>query len=467
MNLTGRKLHLIGIGGAGMSGLALVAHRLGAEVSGSDRAESSYTDRLSAEGVSVAIGHDAANVPDRAEVVYSTAIGEDNPEFARAGELGLKLLHRSDLLSELVAAKPRCIAVAGTHGKTTTTAMIAHMLSEMGADPSFFVGGEVSVGGQPTNAHWGDGEVVVVEADESDRSFLKLSPEVAVVTNVELDHHSTWGGGLDELLNAFGEFAAPARHVVIWRGQRRLAELADAECVTRFGIEGDAESSSEDFTAYDLTTPAGDPAAGSSFTLQHEGPSMPVGMGVRGDHNVLNALAALAAIDAVGLDCARAVSALASFCGVARRFEPLGASARGVRVYDDYAHHPTELRAALATARATSGGGRVVAVFQPHLYSRTASLARDFGRALALADVAIVMDVYPAREKAADFPGVSGWMVATATADARPGMRVLWQPGHDDVSAALARELRAGDLCITIGAGDVTRMGHTLVEGGA
>jgi UDP-N-acetylmuramate--alanine ligase len=254
---------------------------------------------------------------------------------------------------------------------------------------------------------------------------------------------------------------------VIWRGQRRLAELSPVERVTRFGIEGDAESSPEDFTAYDLTTPIGDPTAGSSFTLLHEGASTPVELGVRGEHNVLNALAALAAIETVGLDCAQAASTLASFRGVARRFEPLGESTQGARVYDDYAHHPTEVRAALTTARATAGGGRVIAVFQPHLYSRTASLARDFGRALALADVAIVMDVYPAREEAADFPGVSGWMVATATADARPGMRVLWQPGHGDAAAALARELRAGDLCITVGAGDVTQVGHALVEGGA
>ncbi|MBI4897961.1 MAG: UDP-N-acetylmuramate--L-alanine ligase [Actinobacteria bacterium] len=465
MSFSGRKLHLIGIGGAGMSGLALVAHGLGAEVSGSDRAESSYTERLATAGVRVAIGHDAANVPEQADIVYSTAIGEDNPEFMRARELGLKLLHRSDLLSELVSAKPRCIAVAGTHGKTTTTAMIAHMLSEIGADPSFFVGGEVAVGGRVTNAHWGDGDVVVVEADESDRSFLKLSPEVAVVTNVELDHHGTWGGGLDELLGAFTEFVAPARRTVVWRGQSRLIELTDAERLRRFGIEGDDGARPEDFTAYDVQTPVDEPAAGTRFTLLHEGASTPAGLSVRGDHNVLNALAALAAIDAAGLNHERAVASLAGFRGVARRFEPLGVSAHGGRVYDDYAHHPTEVRAALMTARGAAKDGRVIAVFQPHLFSRTASLARDFGYALALADVAIVMDVYPAREAAADFPGVSGWMVATATADARPGMRVLWQPGHDDVAAALDRELREGDLCITIGAGDVTRVGHSLVEG--
>lgn len=462
MNFSGRKLHLIGIGGAGMSGLALVAHELGAAVSGSDRSASSYTERLTATGVNVAIGHDAAHVPDGADVVVSTAIDEANPELVRARELGLNVLHRSDLLAELVSAKPRCIAVAGTHGKTTTTAMIAHVLTETGADPSFFVGGEVNVGGRLTNAHWGAGDLVVVEADESDRSFLKLSPEVAVVTNVELDHHSTWGGGIDELLAAFARYAAPAARCVIWRSQARLAELAAAERVVGFGIEGSGVTESGDFLAGDLKTPA-DPAQGTSFSLLHDDVDTPVRLAVRGEHNVLNALAALAALSAPGADLPGAVAALASFKGVARRFESLGTSPQGAHVYDDYAHHPTEVRAALTTARATAGAGRVIAVFQPHLYSRTASLARDFGRALALADVAIVLDVYPAREQAADFAGVTGWLVATATADARPGMRVLWQPSHADATAALDRELRAGDLCITIGAGDVFQIGHQLV----
>ncbi|MBI5310529.1 MAG: UDP-N-acetylmuramate--L-alanine ligase [Actinobacteria bacterium] len=458
----GRKIHLIGIGGAGMSGLALVAHELGAAVSGSDRASSTYTDRLAAAGVSVAIGHDGANLPAGVEVVVSTAIEDSNPELLRARELGLTVSHRSDLLGELVAVKPHCIAVAGTHGKTTTTAMIAHMLAETGGEPSFFVGGEVNVGGEVTNARWGAGEIVVVEADESDGSFLKLSPEVAVVTNVELDHHSTWGGGIDELFAAFSQFTAPAGHVVIWRGQPRLAELTVPARATGFAIEGAGEAAPGDLVASDLRTPA-DPAAGTSFTLRHPGGTVPVALGVRGDHNVLNALAALAALMACGVELPAAVSALASFKGVARRFEALGLTSHGAALYDDYAHHPTEVEAALKTAREAAAGGRVVAVFQPHLYSRTQSLARRFGEALALADVAIVMDVYAARESGHDYPGVSGWMVATATADARPGMRVLWQPSHADAAAALQRELAAGDLCITIGAGDITSLGRGLV----
>ena len=445
-----RKFHLIGIGGAGMSGLAIVAHDLGATVSGSDRAVSSYTERLEAAGVKVAIGHDAANLPAGAEVVVSTAIGGDNPELAAARAAGQTVLHRSDLLQELVATKEVCIAIAGTHGKTTTTAMIAHVLHELGEDPSYFVGGEVEVGGSVTNAHLGEGKIVVVEADESDGSFLKLDPTVAVVTNVELDHHSTWGGGLDELMAAFAKFTASADTVVRWAGQPRLTELGEA---VTFGI------AQGDLAATDLETPS-DPAAGTIFTLGDDR----MQLGVRGDHNVLNALAALAALEAVGIDRAAATAQLASFKGVGRRFEHVGTTVDGVVVYDDYAHHPTEVRAALSTARATAAGGRVIAIFQPHLYSRTGSLAREFGDALALADVVVVIDIYAARENPDDFPGVTGWLVATRAADARHGLKVLWQPTHDDALAAVKRLTRPGDLCITIGAGDVFRVGRKLLE---
>lgn len=446
-----RSFHLIGIGGAGMSGLALAAHELGATVSGSDRSASSYTERLEAAGVTVFIGHDAANLPADAEVVVSTAIGEGNPELAAARAAGRTVLHRSDLLRELVAMSSSCIAVAGTHGKTTTTAMIAHALHELGEDPSYFVGGEVEVGGVVTNAHVGGGEAVVVEADESDGSFLKLDPRVATITNVELDHHSTWGGGLDELMAAFADFARPAETVVTWAGQPSLSELGGERGVS-FGI------GSGDLAAAAVETPA-DPAAGSSFELDGQR----IQLGVRGDHNVLNALAALASLEAVGIDRSAAAAKLASFRGVGRRFEHVGTTSGGVEVYDDYAHHPTEVRAALTTARATAGDGRVVAVFQPHLYSRTDSLATEFGEALALADIAVVLDIYAAREDANDFPGVTGWLVATRTADARPGMPVLWQPTQEDALAALGRTLRAGDLCITIGAGDVFRLGRELL----
>ncbi len=464
MNFKGRKLHLIGIGGAGMSGLALAAHDLGAEVTGSDRAQSSYTDRLMAAGIDVAIGHDADNLPTGADVVVSTAIGDDNPELVAARAAGSAVLHRSDLLETLVEIKPICIAVAGTHGKTTTTAMITHVLSELDRDPSFFVGGEVTVGGVLTNAHIGDGEIVVVEADESDGSFLKLRPTVAVVTNVELDHHATWSGGLDELFKAFAKFASPAQSTVLWRGQPRLAsELTNAD-VVGFGINelGISESSGDvdgDLIATTVETPV-DRTKGSRFTLD----GTVVELGVRGEHNVLNALAALAALQCVGILVADSAAKLATFKGVARRFEFVGRSGHGALLYDDYAHHPTEVRAALKTARATAGDGRVVAVFQPHLYSRTTSLSREFGKALALADVAVISDIYAAREKASAFPGVTGWLVATDAADAMPGDPVYWSPSFEDVHNTLDRLLRPGDLCITIGAGDIYEVGHGMVH---
>ncbi|HEV7918435.1 MAG TPA: UDP-N-acetylmuramate--L-alanine ligase [Solirubrobacterales bacterium] len=462
MSWRDRKLHFIGIGGAGMSGLALVAAKLGASVSGSDRSASTYTERLAAQGIEIAIGHDADQLPDGADVVVSTAIDRGNPELVKACNGGATVLHRSDLLSELAGEK-RCIAVAGTHGKTTTTAMIAHVLSECGADPSFFVGGEVTVGGETTNARWGGGEWVVVEADESDRSFLKLNPEIAIVTNVELDHHTTYAGGLDELMGEFARYASQSPTAVVWRGQPELATLTGGR-VVGFGIDGGRPSriefDADDVVASNVGTPD-DPGQGSGFELRGSGQAE---LGVRGDHNVLNALAAIAAVEQTGIARNDAAAALKTFKGVARRFELVGQTSGGTRVYDDYAHHPTEVAAALSTARQSAAGGRVVAVFQPHLYSRTRSLAREFGKALSIADTAIVMAVYPAREQARDFPGVSGWMVATATADAAPGMRVLWAPTHEDVCRVLANELRPDDLLMTIGAGDITQLAHGLVE---
>ena len=415
----GRRLHFIGVGGAGMSGLALVARALGAEVTGSDQAESSYVTLLRGVGIEPAIGHDAANVPEGAEVVVSTAIGDDNPELARARALDGTVLHRGDLLGEVTRLR-RTIAIAGTHGKTTTASMAAHVLVETGQDPSYLIGGEVRSTG--TNAAWGAGEWLVVEADESDRSFLKLSPEVAVVTNVELDHHTTFAT-LGELKEAFDRFTDAARVVI--------ADVAapDAELLpmgSRFS------------------------ALGADFELS-----------VPGRHNAQNALAAALACREAGVDPANSARALRSFVGAGRRFEPHGTGPAGSRVYDDYAHHPTEVRATLEAAR-TLGGERVVACFQPHLYSRTRALAREFGTALADADVAVVLDVYPAREDAADFPGVSGWLVAAATADAAGGRPVYWTPRAEQAEKLLRGELREGDVLLTLGAGDIDALARDL-----
>ncbi len=432
---SGRRLHFVGVGGAGMSGLALAAKALGADVTGSDQAESGYMGPLRDAGIEPAIGHDAANVPAGAEVVVSTAIPEDNPELAAASG---PVLHRRELLAEVSRLK-RSIAIAGTHGKTTTACMAAHALIEAGRDPSYLIGGDLLTTGR--NADWGDGEWLVIEADESDGTFLVLEPDVAVVTNIELDHHSTYHSLL-EVERAFERFAAGAGTTIAWEGAGvRAADVT-------YGID------------------AGDIAA-TDVELGPEGSRCRVlgaelELRVPGRHNVLNAVAAVAACERAGLAAGEAAAALRSFPGAGRRLELRGVTASGASVYDDYAHHPTEVRATLEAARLI-GTGRVVACFQPHLYSRTRAMARDFGRSLALADAACVLDVYPARERRDDYPGVTGWLVAAATADASGGRPVYWTPTMDDAEELLDGLLREGDLAITIGAGDVDRLAARLV----
>jgi len=438
----GRRLHFIGIGGAGMSGLALVARGLGAQVSGSDRAEGPYTERLRQAGIEPEIGHNAGHLASGAEVVVSTAIADDNPELEAARAVGAPVLHRGALLAEVSQLK-RCLAVAGTHGKTTTASMLAHMLVTTGRRPAYLIGGEVRSTG--SNASWGQGDWIVVEADESDRSFLQLRPEVAVVTNVELDHHATYRT-LAEVEQAFAEFAAPVPVVVAPVG----LELPAVPPGVTFGIET-GTLSARDLVLHEL---------GSRFSVE----GVPVELSVPGRHNVMNALAALAACREAGLPLEEAAPALASFIGAGRRFEPHGRSEQGARVFDDYAHHPTEVRATLQAAR-TLNADRVIACFQPHLYSRTKHMARDFGRALALADVVVVLDVYPARERTEDFPGVSGYLVATATADAANGRPVYWLPTLDEAEGLLRRELRDGDLLLTLGAGNVDELARRLGDG--
>jgi len=443
----GRRLHFIGIGGAGMSGLALVCARLGATVTGSDRADSSSMERLSAAGLDPLIGHDAANLPEGAEVVVSTAIGVDNPELALARERGFEPIHRGALLAQLCAEK-RLIAVAGTHGKTTTTAMLVWALRAIGADPAFFVGGEVpglGEDGAAANAGWGEGDWVIAEADESDGSFLDLEPEVAVVTNVELDHHARWGT-LAELRDAFERFVAEAAGLALPTAVGAGSGSTAAALGSAAALSGGAEAMVLRFGP-DEPGPAG------------------LSLAVPGRHNLLNARAALAAIELAGLDVEGAATALASFPGVKRRLEIKG-TRNGARIYDDYAHHPTEVRAALAALRELDPAPRrVIAVFQPHLYSRTKALAAEFGAALALADEAIVLDVYPAREEpVGELAGVSGLRVADAAADRMGGRPVWWLPRAEQALAALTGRLGEGDVLVTIGAGDVFRLGEQLVD---
>ena len=450
----GRALHFIGIGGAGMSGLALVARRLGAAVTGSDQAESSYCERLREAGIEPVIGHDAANLPGGAEVVVSTAIAEDNVELAAARAAGARVLHRGDLLGELSRMK-RVIAVGGTHGKTTTASMAALALLETGREPAFLIGGELRAAG--TNAAWGDGDWAVIEADESDRSFLKLNRDVAIVTNVELDHHATYAT-LGELEEAFEEFTKPAATRILGMpaegGGPATPGSADGDVVT-FGI------GSGDLQAQNVRLGPG--------TSEFEVDGVPVALRVPGAHNVLNALAALAALRAAGVAIEEAAPALRGFTGAGRRFEShgeartAGGKGAGADVYDDYAHHPTEVRATLEAAR-TLEPRRLVACFQPHLYSRTRMLSREFGRALALADLVGVLDVYRARERPEDFPGVSGYLVAEAAADFAGGRPVWWLPGLDDAERHLRGELGEGDLLLTLGAGNVDDLARRLTR---
>jgi UDP-N-acetylmuramate--alanine ligase len=451
-----RRLHFVGVGGAGMSGLALAASRLGAVVSGCDRAESPYMRELREAGIEPQIGHDAAHAVAGVEMVVSTAIPAALPELEAARGAGAPVVHRAELLAELASLR-RTIAVSGTHGKTTTTAMIAHALEASGLDPGYLVGGELRRDGGPAsaNARWSEGEWLVVEADESDGSFLQLSPEVAVVTNIELDHHTTWPSEL-ELEHAFRAFLDRVPE----SGTAVLAETVAVQppagrAVIRFGLGDGLELQARDLR------PTG---SGTSFSLWEGGRRAgDVELPVPGEHNVLNALAALGACAASGCPLETAARALSSFTPAARRFEPKG-ERNGALVFDDYAHHPTEVRATLQAARALEPK-RLLAAFQPHLYSRTLHLHREFGRALAEADEVVVLDVYAAREKPeGELAGVTGKLVADAAADFAAGRPVWWLPTIEEAERVLAGQLEPGDLLVTLGAGDVDRLAERLVE---
>jgi UDP-N-acetylmuramate--alanine ligase len=462
---SGRRLHFVGVGGAGMSGYARAAHALGAQVSGSDRAASLYTERLTADGVLEArIGeHDGANVPDGedVEVIYSSAVPSENPERAAARARGLPERPRAELLGELTALR-RTIGVAGTHGKTTTSAMLVSTLRAAGLQPDWLVGG--SVGDGQDNASWtGAGEWLVVEADESDRSMLALNVDIAVLTNVELDHHATFGT-LAELREAFRMFLARARTAIVLWDRPELLALVSGEMGLGEASVGEAGAgeiatgpAAVELVPYDALAPTLTDGGVRFAWRGHD-----VTLAVPGAHNALNATAALEAARLAGADEERAIAGLAGFHGAGRRFQPLGETAHGARVYDDYAHHPTEVAATLAGAR-TLAHRRLIAVFQPHLYSRTALFAREFGATLAAADVVVVLDVYPARERAEDHPGVSGLLIAQAAADARRGIPVYWLPTFADAEPVLRELLSAGDVCVVMGAGDVDQLARGLV----
>lgn len=431
----GRRLHFVGIGGIGMSGLALVADTLGASVTGSDTAARRSLARLRDRGIPVASAHAAENVPEGAEIVYSAAIPPDNPERTRARELGRHELRRGELLGELSALR-RCIAVGGTHGKTTTAAMVVHALRGAGERPGYVVGGDLRATG--TNADWGEEPWLVVEADESDRSFLALEPEIAVVTNVELEHLREFASR-EEVDDAFRAFLAGPRHAVVW-DRPDVRALRDSPVV-----------------AFDVP----DPVLGRGVS-RFRWRGIEVHLPIPGEHNARNAAAALEACRLAGADPARAAAALADFPGTGRRFEALGATASGADVYDDYAHHPTEVRATLEAAR-TLRPKRLVAVLQPHGRYRVESMATEFGDALAAADLVVVLDLFTTRRADQDPGALSAEAIATAAAEAADGRPTVWLPDPGEAEGYLRAELRAGDACVALGSGDVDVLARRLV----
>jgi UDP-N-acetylmuramate--alanine ligase len=447
--LDARRLHFVGIGGAGMSALAELLVERGHEVSGCDRQVGPVTERLVALGVDVRIGH-GDHAPRDAALVVTSAVPADHPELAAARSRGQTVVRRAELLGSVMDGM-RGIAVAGTHGKSTTTTMIGAILETAGLDPTVLVGGRIR--GRAGNSRVGTGPWLVAEADEYDRSFLTLSPECAVINNVEADHLDTYGT-MDGLREAFRAFAARTRKGgVLVRGvddpETRRIEVPAGRRSVSFGLAGDADVRALGIERERLVTRFG--------LVLPESPAVPVVLGVPGEHNVRNALGAAAAAWALGVEADAIPRGLALVQGVERRFEVVHEDA-DVLIVDDYAHHPSEIAATLASARSGWPGRRIVAVFQPHLYSRTRELAAQFGAALAGADLVFVTDVYAARED--PLPGVSGRLVsAAARAAAVDAVDV-----EDGAADAVSARLRPGDLVVTMGAGDIDGVARELAR---
>ena len=447
--------HFIGIGGAGMSGIAKILATRGARVAGSDAKDSATAAALRALGVTVHIGHAAEHLAEDATcVVVSSAIRADNPELAAARDRGVPVVHRSDALAGLMTDS-RAIAVAGTHGKTTTTSMLAVSLTTLGLDPSYAIGGDLDAPG--SNARHGDGEIFVAEADESDRSFHKYAPEVAIVLNVELDHHANYAS-MAEIYESFETFAdriVPGGTLVIAADHPGARELTarlrgrGGLRIVTYGEAADADVRIVGIAPHGLT---------SEVTVLFDNDQLTFTVSVPGRHYAHNAVAALTAGTALGVPAAELASALASYTGVKRRLQLKG-SAAGVQVIDSYAHHPTEIAADLEAIRGSAGDGRVLVVFQPHLFSRTQQLATEMGEALALADASVVLDIYPARED--PIPGVTSALIIDAAAARNADVDA--EHDKDAVPDRIAGMAKPGDLVLTMGAGDVTELGPKIL----
>jgi UDP-N-acetylmuramate--alanine ligase len=443
------RLHLIGIGGAGMRNLARLFLARGIAVTGSDLKDSAGIAELREAGATVAVGHAADQLDTPDAVVISSAIREHNVELAEARRRGIPVWMRAQALAA-AAEGHRTIAVSGTHGKTTTTSMIAAILEGAGTDPTYVIGGDPNESGSGARA--GGGDLFVAEADESDGSFLLLRPVVGVITNVDVDHVDFYPGGRTEIEEAFSAFARRSDHAVACADDpAAMRAAADAPAVTSYGTAPGAEVRLQ----VDRVGPGG-----ASGIVEVDGARYELRLPVDGAHNLLNATAAIAVARSVGVNVAAAVEALSLFAGVHRRFELRGV-ARGATFVDDYGHVPAELAVTLDVARRTEPE-RIVAVFQPHRYSRTQALWRELGASLREADVVVVTDVYAAAQD--PIPGVTGMLVVRGVAAAVPNRRVVYLPHRADVVDFLDREVRGGDLVVTMGCGDVWMLGDAALE---
>lgn len=444
---TPRAIHLVGIGGAGMSAIAAVLNAMGHRVSGSDLKDSAALDRLRALNIAVAIGHDAHQIGAAQLLGISTAIPEKNVEYQEALRLNIPVLRRAELLAAICEER-FTIAVSGTHGKTTTTSMLSLILVEAGRFPSFLIGGEVNEIG--TNAVWGSGEMLVVEADESDGTFLKISSEIAVVTNIEADHLDYYGS-FEMLKVAFSQFMERAATAAVVCADDPVAMALAPEGATTYGFSDQAQLQICDFTTG---------RAQIAFRIERAGTTLGhFELPVPGEHNARNAAAAIAVAFRLGIPLDSAQRALSRFAGVARRFEFRG-EVGGITFVDDYAHLPGEVAATLAAAR-QGGWKRVVAVFQPHRYSRVQQLSCAFGTAFRDTDLVVVTDIYAAGE--APIPGITGKLISDAVTEFDPTTKVSFVAQHHDLIDYLKNELRPGDCCLTLGAGDLTGLPDELL----
>ncbi len=445
-----RPIHFVGIAGAGMTGLAELLIRRGVRVTGCDSSAAGSPD-LERLGIHVTHGHDPSHVEGVAEVIVTSAMKRDHVELARARALGIPVTRRAEALGRAVSVG-KVVAVAGTHGKTTTTVMTTQALSAAGLAPTGVAGGRV--GAWNGNLSEGGESLFVVEADEYDRSFLALSPDIAVVTNMEADHLDIYPGGIDEIRDAFAQFTSGARVIIICdddKGASSLPTPSTAEIIRYGTVSAEAR-----LVARNLEPVGG----GVKFDVRYDGSELgAVTLAVPGTHNVRNALAAIASGIACGVTLSAMRYGLETFTGVERRFQLLG-SAGAVTVIDDYAHHPTEIEATLQAARSAFPGRRVIAAFQPHLYTRTRDFHEQFAEALAAADLVYLCDLYPARETPIE--GVSAEMIAAPMRN--NGRAPVWEGPRADLAAALARDVTAGDVVLTIGAGDITVCGPELLK---